>query len=93
MQTPRTPTHRSAARLLNVEQAAAYLNVTDACIRTLITEHRIAHYRLGRAIRMDARDVDSVLSGIRLEPGVGGAGDGIARTARLGVGGRRAAER
>ena len=63
-----TPT-TSTGEYLTVEQAAAYLNITDHFVRRLIRERRIPFIKVGRLVRLRRTDIDDYLAG-RLVPAV-----------------------
>lgn len=46
------------ARLLSVEEAAAYLNVSPRWIRSAVFEQRFATVRLGRCVRIETDELD-----------------------------------
>lgn len=52
------PTDAAFRRLLTVDQAAEYLNVTPRMIRKLAYEGRLAKTKVGRATRFDIHEVD-----------------------------------
>lgn len=54
--------------LLDVPGAAEYLGVTERFTRRLIAERRIAVVRIGRHVRIDARDLDAMIAAGRSEP-------------------------
>lgn len=67
--TPRAPECVERV-LITIEQAAAYLGVTDRSIRNYISRGQLRAYRVGdRLVRVDARDVDAMLRPI---PAAGG---------------------
>lgn len=62
------PSSPPSAELLTVGEAAAALNVSVRFIRRLIDERRIAVHRLGRHVRLSARDIDNFVAASRSEP-------------------------
>jgi excisionase family DNA binding protein len=54
-------------RLLTVDEAADYLNVTPRFVRRLVSDHRIAVHRLGRQIRFAIDDLDAYIDRGRVE--------------------------
>ena len=54
-------TVRTDSQLRTVEQAATELNLSKATIRAWIAQPRLAHVRLGRAIRIPAQEIQRVL--------------------------------
>jgi excisionase family DNA binding protein len=54
-------TVRADGQPRTVEQAAAVLNLSRATIRAWITQRRLGHVRLGRAIRIPAQEIRRVL--------------------------------
>jgi excisionase family DNA binding protein len=52
----------SSGDLLSVEQAAAYLNITDHFVRRLIRERRIPFLKVGRLVRLRRADIDTYLA-------------------------------
>ena len=77
---PRTPTPEdttntppiappsSPGDLLTVEQAAAHMNVSTRYVRRLVTERRIAFFRLGRCVRFRREDLTAHIEDGRVEP-------------------------
>ena len=55
-------------RLLTVEEAAERLGTSTRFIRRLIAERRIAYTKLGRHVRIAARDLDAYVASGRVEP-------------------------
>ena len=55
-------------RLLTVEEAAERLGTSTRFIRRLIAERRIAYTKLGRHVRIAARDLDAFVASGRVEP-------------------------
>ncbi len=58
----------STTDLLTYEMAAQRLGMSERHVRRLVAERRIAHIRLGRAVRLDPADVDAYLIANRVEP-------------------------
>jgi excisionase family DNA binding protein len=54
--------------LLSVEEAAERLGTSARFIRRLIAERRIAYTKLGRHVRIAARDLDGFVASGRVEP-------------------------
>ena len=54
-------------RLLTVEEAAERLGTSARFIRRLIAERRIAYTKLGRHVRIAARDLDAFVASGRVE--------------------------
>lgn len=62
-----TKKHRSPTphRYVSIQDAAAYLGLTDGGVRKFISEGRLTGYRLGkRAIRVDMKEVEELLQPI-----------------------------
>jgi excisionase family DNA binding protein len=55
-------------RLLTVDEAAERLGTSARFIRRLIAERRIAYTKLGRHVRIAARDLDTYVASGRVEP-------------------------
>jgi excisionase family DNA binding protein len=55
-------------RLLTVEEAAERLGTSARFIRRLIAERRIAYTKLGRHVRIAARDLDAFVASGRVDP-------------------------
>jgi excisionase family DNA binding protein len=55
-------------RLLTVNEAAERLGTSARFIRRLIAERRIAYTKLGRHVRIAARDLDAFVASGRVEP-------------------------
>ena len=55
-------------RLLTVDEAAEQLGTSARFIRRLIAERRIAYTKLGRHVRIAARDLDAFVASGRVEP-------------------------
>jgi excisionase family DNA binding protein len=54
--------------LLTVDEAAERLGTSTRFIRRLIAERRIAYTKLGRHVRIAARDLDAYVASGRVEP-------------------------
>jgi excisionase family DNA binding protein len=54
-------------RLLTVEEAAGRLGTSTRFVRRLIAERRIAYTKLGRHVRIAARDLDAFVASGRVE--------------------------
>jgi excisionase family DNA binding protein len=55
--------------LLSVEQAAERLGTSVRFVRRLVFERRIAYVKLGRHVRIAARDLDAFIRAGRVEVG------------------------
>jgi excisionase family DNA binding protein len=55
-------------RLLTVDEAADRLGTSTRFIRRLIAERRIAYTKLGRHVRIAARDLDAYVASGRVDP-------------------------
>jgi excisionase family DNA binding protein len=55
-------------RLLTVDEAAERLGTSARFVRRLIAERRIAYTKLGRHVRIAARDLDAYVASGRVEP-------------------------
>ena len=55
--------------LLSVEQAAERLGTSVRFVRRLVFERRIAYVKLGRHVRISARDLDALIWAGRVEVG------------------------
>jgi excisionase family DNA binding protein len=55
-------------RLLTVDEAAERLGTSVRFVRRLIAERRIAYTKLGRHVRIAARDLDAFVAAGRVEP-------------------------
>jgi excisionase family DNA binding protein len=55
--------------LLTVEQAAERLGTSERFVRRLIAERHIAYVKLGRHVRIAARDLDAFIAAGRVEGG------------------------
>ncbi|WP_236793872.1 excisionase family DNA-binding protein [Amycolatopsis sp. GM8] len=53
---------------VGVEEAAAYLRTSVRFVRRLISERRIAFYRVGRHVRLAVEDLDSFVQAGKVEP-------------------------
>ena len=53
--------------LLSVEQAAERLGTSVRFVRRLIFERRIAYVKLGRHVRIAARDLDAFIAASRVD--------------------------
>ena len=56
-------------KLLTFEEAAERLGTTPRHMRRLVLERRIAYRKLGRHVRIDARDLDAFIAAGRVEAG------------------------
>ena len=55
-------------RLLTVDEAAERLGTSARFIRRLIAERRIAYTKLGRHVRIAARDLNAFVTSGRVDP-------------------------
>jgi excisionase family DNA binding protein len=55
--------------LLSIEQAAERLGTSVRFVRRLVFERRIAYVKLGRHVRITARDLDAFIRAGRVEVG------------------------
>jgi excisionase family DNA binding protein len=55
--------------LLSVEQAAERLGTSVRFVRRLVFERRIAYVKVGRHVRIAARDLDAFIAARRVEVG------------------------
>jgi excisionase family DNA binding protein len=55
-------------RLLTVDEVAERLGTSARFVRRLIAERRIAYTKLGRHVRIAARDLDAFVASGRIEP-------------------------
>jgi excisionase family DNA binding protein len=55
--------------LLSVEQAAERLGTSVRFVRRLVFERRIAYVKLGRHVRITARDLDAFIRAGRVDVG------------------------
>jgi len=53
--------------LLEIAQAADYLNVSARMVRRMVEEKRVAYIKIGKLIRIDKRDIDAYLAAQRIE--------------------------
>jgi excisionase family DNA binding protein len=56
--------------LLSVEQAAERLGTSARFVRRLVFERRIAYVKVGRHVRITARDLDAFIEAGRVSVGV-----------------------
>jgi excisionase family DNA binding protein len=56
-------------RLLTVEEAAERLGTSMRFVRRLVFERRIAYVKLGRHVRIAARDLDAFITASRVDVG------------------------
>lgn len=58
--------HKAEATLLRVDEFAATLRVTQACVRRWLLERRVASVKLGRLVRIPASEVQRLIdAGLR----------------------------
>jgi excisionase family DNA binding protein len=55
--------------LLSIDQAAERLGTSPRFVRRLVFERRIAYVKLGRHVRIAARDLDAFIRAGRVEVG------------------------
>lgn len=65
---PTPPGVTVVSDLLTVDEAAAALNTPPRFVRRLIAERRIVFHRIGRHIRIAARDLEAFVAAGRVEP-------------------------
>ena len=53
--------------LLEIAQAADYLNFSARMVRRMVEEKRVAYIKIGKLIRIDKRDIDAYLAAQRIE--------------------------
>jgi len=56
-------------KLLTIEQAAERLGTSVRFVRRLVFERRIAYVKVGRHVRIAARDLDAFIRARRVEVG------------------------
>jgi excisionase family DNA binding protein len=56
------------SRLLNVKDAARYLGTTPASLYTKIWRRELPYIKLGRSVRFDIADLNSLIEGSRVVP-------------------------
>jgi excisionase family DNA binding protein len=54
--------------VLTIEQAAAHIKMSERYVRRLVAERRIPFYKLGRAVRIKASDLDAYINAGRVAP-------------------------
>jgi excisionase family DNA binding protein len=65
---PRSDTTASGAVLLDRDELAARLGVSERFVRRLVEERRIPYLKIGRFIRFDPVEIDRWLTPQRVEP-------------------------
>lgn len=55
-------------RYLNINEAAAYLNVTVRFMRRLVADHYVQYYKVGKFLRFERGDLDSYVQGRVVRP-------------------------
>ncbi len=60
-------TTQTRRELLDVPAAAEYLGTGERFVRRLIAERRVTFVKVGRLVRLDARDLDAFLDAGRVE--------------------------
>jgi len=63
----RPPYRQPEIKLMNIEDAGAYLCVSKRSIRRLIARNEMTFYRIGGAIRLDRADLDAFLQNKRIK--------------------------
>ena len=58
----------SAPRYLDVVGAAEYLGVTVGFVRRLVLERRVRYYKLGKYLRFEPDDLDTLVAVTRVDP-------------------------
>ena len=61
---------------LNTHQAAAYLGVVPMTVYRLVKQRRIAHYKIGAALRFRKEELDEFMAAQRVAPRRGREGKG-----------------
>jgi excisionase family DNA binding protein len=56
-------------RLLTVRQAAVYLATTPSTLYTKIWRRELPYIKLGRSVRFDIADLNTLIEGSRVVPG------------------------
>jgi excisionase family DNA binding protein len=64
---PELPPDLKPYSFLTLEEAAAILNVKLRWMRDAVDDGRVAHYKVGRLIRIQAVDLVAFIAGCRLE--------------------------
>ena len=64
-----------SSQLLNVDEAAARLSVSRHTIRAWIAARRLAHVKLGRAVRIPLNEIERIVA-FGLKPAKSGAESG-----------------
>lgn len=54
--------------LIDIEQAATRLGVSPRFVRRLVSERRVAFFKVGKFIRFDPTELDAWLNDCRVEP-------------------------
>jgi excisionase family DNA binding protein len=67
VQAPTTRPH-SASELLDIADAATYLDTSERHLRRLYSERRIAFVKVGKYIRFIRSDLDAFIASRRIEP-------------------------
>jgi excisionase family DNA binding protein len=65
---PRSDTATTGAVLLDKDELAARLGVSERFVRRLVEERRIPYLKIGRFVRFDPVDIDRWLTPQRVEP-------------------------
>lgn len=62
----RSPRAAAPSHPLDIAHAAAYLGVSERWVRRAVAERRVRHYKVGKLLRFDPRDLDAFLAeGVR----------------------------
>jgi excisionase family DNA binding protein len=64
----KTLTSTQPIELLTIEEAAERISMSARYVRRLISERRIAFYRIGRSVRIDPADLGEFVTAGRIEP-------------------------
>jgi excisionase family DNA binding protein len=54
--------HESRRRLLDVEQTAEYLGMTEGAVYNLVSDNKLQSVRFDRRLRFDIRDLDELIA-------------------------------
>ncbi|MCE0535757.1 helix-turn-helix domain-containing protein [Kineosporia rhizophila] len=60
--------HAAVPELLTIEAAAERISMSARYVRRLVAERRIVFYRLGRAVRIDPRDLVEYIAAGKVAP-------------------------
>lgn len=56
-----TMSHRDTLEMLTVREAALQLGLSESCLRAWLFRRRIASVRLGRSVRIPAREIQRLI--------------------------------